>query len=671
MAYTIPYTDQANKGTITIEDNTINQETTLKLPGRNTTAYGTVIAENFLHLLENFASATEPTLPVEGQLWYDSTPGIEQLKVFDGTNWVPSGGLKKTNSAPLASQSLIGDLWVDTDNQQLYLYSGSGWVLVGPEFSQGLITGISPEVLVGTDDQDYNTLKIEVGAEPVAIISTYSFTPKVKISGFTSIFPGINLSSNNITGSGFVKYYGVAEKAENLIVGGNTIAAGNFLRADVTSTTSFPINVQNNAGINYGINSEMNIGVNGSAGVIQHNIAGSSIDIKVKNDGILKTALRVDSDLKVGINNVAPAEELDVNGNILTNGIIRTTNTTDSTNISTGSIRTLGGLAVAKNTNVGGDVRVTGTTTTSNIQPDQSNLRNIGSGTQKFANIYATTFIGNLTGNVSGTVSGRAGSSDKLTTPTTFRLTGDITASDILFDGQIGGSLKVFNTILSNTIIAGKENILLSQADDEFLINRTSGDTGLKKISRQNLLSAVPTTPIGVIAPYAGLNAPVGWLLCDGSEILISAYTRLYEVLGFTYKANPTSGYFAVPDLRGRFPLGKDNMGGTSANVNTDIAADVIGAKNGAESVQIQVENIPEHKHDLRGESGDQYYTIRDISGTPNDDNAIIYDAPTATGSGQALSDSGGIVSDDPLGQNLNVMNPYMTLNFIIYAGQG
>ena len=130
MSYTIAYTDQANKGTITIEDNTINTETSLGLPGRNTTAYGTTIATNFLHLLENFASATQPSTPVEGQLWYDATPGVEQLKVFDGTNWVASGGLKKASSAPDASQSLLGDLWVDTDNQQLYLFSGSGWVLV-------------------------------------------------------------------------------------------------------------------------------------------------------------------------------------------------------------------------------------------------------------------------------------------------------------------------------------------------------------------------------------------------------------------------------------------------------------------------------------------------------------------------------------------------------------
>ena len=66
--------------------------------------------------------------PREGQLWYDTTPGTEQLKVYDGTNWVASGGLKKASTAPQAGQSLIGDLWVDTDNQQLYLFSGSGWV---------------------------------------------------------------------------------------------------------------------------------------------------------------------------------------------------------------------------------------------------------------------------------------------------------------------------------------------------------------------------------------------------------------------------------------------------------------------------------------------------------------------------------------------------------------
>jgi len=671
MAYTIPYTDQANKGTITIEDSTLNQDTSLKLPGRNTTAYGSAIAENFLHLLENFASATQPATPVEGQLWYDATPGVDQLKVYDGTNWVASGGLKKASTEPQAAQSLIGDLWVDTDNQQLYLYSGSGWVLVGPEFSDGLVTGISPKVLTGTDDSSYNILQIDVSSQPMAVVATNSFTPKIKIPGFTTIVPGVNLSTANITGSGVPKYVGTAEKAESLIVSGNAVAAGNFLRGDTTSTTSFPINVQNNSGINYGINAEMNIGVVGNAGVIQHNIAGSSVDFKVKNAGILKTALRVDSNLRIGINNVAPDEALDVTGNILSSGTIRNTDTTDSTSFSTGAIRTAGGIGISKNLNVGGSSEFTGTITTRNILPEQNNLRDIGATATKYANVYATTFIGNLTGNVSGTVSGRAGSADKLTSATTFRLTGDVTASDIIFDGQVGGSLKTFTTTIANTIISGKTNVASSQNDDEFIINRVTGATGLKKISVQNLLAAVPVTPIGLISPYAGTAAPTGWLLCDGSEILISAYTQLYNVLGTTYKASPTSGYFALPDLRGRFPLGKDNMNDSSANNVTDIAADVLGAKNGAESVSIQVANLPEHKHDLRGDSGDQYYVVRDVSGTPSDNNAIVYDAPNATGAGQALPDSGGILTTDSLGTAMDVMNPYMTLNYIIYAGQG
>ena len=670
MAYTIAYTDQANKGTITVEDNTINTETSLGLPGRNTTAYGTTIATNFLHLLENFASATQPSTPVEGQLWYDTTPGVEQLKVYDGTNWVASGGLKKATTAPQAGQSLIGDLWVDTDNQQLYLFSGSGWVLVGPDFSDGLVTGATPVTVIGTDDVTYNVLQIEVNATPVAIITSESFTPKVVIPGFSTLNPGFNLSANNIAGDGIPKFYGTAEKAEGLIVSGNTVAAGNFLRGDVTSTTAFPLNVQNNTGINYGINAEMNIGVEGNAGIFQHNIAGSSMDFKVKNDGVLKNVLRLDSNLRVGINNVAPDQALDVTGNIQASGLINTTSTTNSTTFSNGSIRTAGGLGVAQNVNIGGTLNITGNTTTRNILPNENNTKDIGSTSLKFANMYATTFVGNVTGNVSGTVSGRAGSADRLTSATTFRFAGDITAADTVFDGQTGGTLKVFNTSISNDIVAGKTNVLSSQADDELLINRTSGDTGLKKINRINLFSAIQgLTPVGTVAPFAGGAAPIGWLLCDGTEVLISAYGALYAVIGTTYKASPTSGYFAIPDLRGRFLLGTDNMGGTSANVVTSGSADVVGAKDGAESVTITTENLPEHEHDLRGDSGDQYYAIRDVNGTPNDNDAIIYDSPTGTGAGQAYPASGGILTDGSLGQAISVMNPYMTMNFIIYTG--
>ena len=119
MAYTISFTDAVNKGTITVEDNTVNNETSVNFPGKNTTSYGTVIAENFLHLLENFANSSAPLRPIEGQLWFDTSAGVNQLKVYDGANWVASGGLKKAINQPSASESISGDLWVDTNAQHL------------------------------------------------------------------------------------------------------------------------------------------------------------------------------------------------------------------------------------------------------------------------------------------------------------------------------------------------------------------------------------------------------------------------------------------------------------------------------------------------------------------------------------------------------------------------
>jgi hypothetical protein len=43
---------------------------------------------------------------------------------------------------------------------------------------------------------------------------------------------------------------------------------------------------------------ELTIGVDGTAGVISHNVGGSSIDVRVRNDNITRTVIRVDSSLK-------------------------------------------------------------------------------------------------------------------------------------------------------------------------------------------------------------------------------------------------------------------------------------------------------------------------------------------------------------------------------------
>lgn len=676
MPYTIPYSDEANNGTITVIDNTIDQTTSLKFPGKNTTAYGTSIAENFLHLLENFASNTQPVRATEGQLWYDTTLSQPQLKVYDGTVWLPAGGLNKSPSPPDAGQAgTTGDLWVDTDNQQLYLNSGSGWVLVGPSFSDGLSTGATPLSVVGIDNKTYTVLQVEVNAQPVAIVSADSFTPKVVIPGYTVINPGVNLSTRDFLGNGTSpKFYGTAEKAENLIVNNTPVAAGNFLRGDVISTTLFPINVQANTGIILGTDAALNIGVDGQAGIIRHQIEGSNIDLQVKTGGTTKTVLRVDSTQRIGINNLAPDEALDVTGNIQTDSNLFVNGTTQSSTTNTGSAIIKGGAGIARNLNVGGSAQILGVSTLANTIPDGNNTRDLGAPASKWRNVYSTTFVGNLTGNVNGTVSGIAGSANKLTSATAFRIAGDVaTDVDVVFDGQTDGTLKIFNTTISNEIVSGKDETFESQIDDELLVNRTTGNTGLYKISRRNLLSAVPVNPPGVLMPYAGSTIPQSWLLCDGQEVRISEYGILFETIGYAFGARTTvtAGFFKVPDLRGRLPLGADNMGGDAAGTVTADYAQGIGQIGGSETEDIAVENLPEHKHDMRGDSGDQYYGIRDISGTPNDNEAIVYDAPNASGNGQALPNSGGILTNaEELGLPLNIMNPTLTLNYIIYTGR-
>ena len=672
MAYLVSHTDLANKGTISVEDNTINQVTSLDIPGRNTTAYGTAIADSFLHLLENFAFNTSPRNPVEGQLWYDTTVGVNQLKIFDGTNWISASGLKKATNEPAANQSVVGDLWVDTDNQQLYLYTGSGWILVGPSFSDGLSTGVKPTVLIGTDNVSYTVLKVEVRAKILAIISTDSFTPKIVITGFTTINPGYNLSTADITGDGTGKYYGTAEKAENLLVLGDSVPASSFLRNDVLSTSLFPLKIKNNSGIIVGADSALSIGVEGQAGIIAHQTSGSNIDVRVNDAGDVKTVIRIDSQAKVGINNLSPDQSLDVVGNIQTDSSLLVEGTTEASTISTGSITTKGGVGIAKKLFVGGDSNVAGLLTTQNIVPNLTLARNLGTSNEQWLNVYAQTFVGNLTGNITGTVSGRSGSADKLASPTTFQMTGDVSAPSFSFDGQ-DESTKTFTTSIANSFIANKDESAFSQVDDEILINRISGDTGVFKVNRNNLFASIPTMPIGMISPYGGLTAPQDWLLCDGREVAVALYQNLFSIIGYNFKDQTlvTAGFFCLPDMRGRFPLGIDDMGGTAANTVSSSAADNMGTHAGSETQEVGLGNLPEHEHDLRGDSGDQYYAYRKVPGSPNDAEAIVYGALDGATGGQAYPTSGGVLTTQqvPLGQPVDIMNPYMAVNYIIYAG--
>jgi hypothetical protein len=82
MSYLLDKTNNSSSK-ITVEDGTIdNTSTPLTLIGRAFVGWGEAVNENFLALLENFASDTSPRNAVAGQLWYDTASA--QLKYFNG-----------------------------------------------------------------------------------------------------------------------------------------------------------------------------------------------------------------------------------------------------------------------------------------------------------------------------------------------------------------------------------------------------------------------------------------------------------------------------------------------------------------------------------------------------------------------------------------------------------
>lgn len=780
MSYKVTFTDPL-KEPINIDDGTIDDSTSLRFPGRNTTGYGQLIGDNFLHILENFARDNPPENPVQGQLWYDTTEGIAQLKVYDGTSWGAAGGLKKGPTAPTAESSIPGDLWTNTNTQQLYLFTGSGWILVGPNVSSGAKTGAEPEIIDDTLNNPQNVVVQYVGGERVAILSKENFVPKVRLDGFLEIRAGMNLNSN------YSEYFGIAEQAAALRVGTTKVSADNFLRSDVTSNTNFGINIRNNQGVSVGPDAQFSMSVDGNIGTIFNKTNGASVDVRVNNNGRISTVIRVDSSERVGINKLNPQETLDVNGTVLISGDVTNTSVTDSINAVTGSIVTAGGVGIAKNLTVGGSITADILNVDTAILPDFDIGANLGSGDKRFNRIFASRVDGEFHGPLFGSVTGNiSGSASKLASSTIFELVGDISSSQVEFDGQKGiptltttastgngttatltfstqaiapypvgstivvseivpigyrgtfivtgatansvsytnsttgaqttagtvtplgeiGNRKQFFTQLSETFIAEKAIVTELVDNDEILISRSP--EGLKKIRKVDLFTALPSLPVGMLMPFAGPTAPSGWLLCDGSEVKVSDYEGLFNIIQYIYGDEVLLkglGTFKLPDMRGRFALGSDNMNnnitvnqgpgsgegwdpsteistsGGSANRVTDPRADIdpnnpfqARAGAGEEEITLNENNLPEHKHDLRGNAGNPYFAFRNAPGIPPDTDALsgTGNPPENANLGQYLTNSGGILTN-PAGQfqqsAINVMNPFMAFNYIIYAG--
>ncbi len=88
---------------------------------------------------------------------------------------------------------------------------------------------------------------------------------------------------------------------------------------------------------------------------------------------------------------------------------------------------------------------------------------------------------------------------------------------------------------------------------------------------------------VGEIRMFAGNFAPAGWMFCDGTLLPISENEVLFQLIGTTYGGDGQET-FALPDLRGRFPVHQGN-------------SRVLAESYGQETVTLTVNQIPAHQH--------------------------------------------------------------------------
>ncbi|MEP5154563.1 tail fiber protein [Planktotalea sp.] len=158
------------------------------------------------------------------------------------------------------------------------------------------------------------------------------------------------------------------------------------------------------------------------------------------------------------------------------------------------------------------------------------------------------------------------------------------------------------------------------------------------------------------IVMFGGNFAPRGWALCDGQLLPISSNSALFSILGTIYGGDGRTT-FALPDLRGRFPLHPGNGPGLPSYRE--------GQKGGQYEVSLTIPHLPSHNHTAILQAGQVPATSQNAAGKVLG-GAEIYEADvpasnlTAMGPDSVrLANTGGSIP-------FSIENPYTAVNFII-----
>jgi len=359
MAYTV---NKTSGGVLaTVSDGTIDSTTDLKFIGKNYSGYGELLNENFVKLLENFSNSSAPSAPLAGQIWWDSSNSL--LKVYTGSAFKTVSSSTTASSDP--ASGVVGDLFWHTTNNQLKVYNGSTWTTIGPLSTVGSgQSGPTVESITDTGSVAHVIVKMYVNDVIVSIISKDAvFTPNAAISGFATIKQGYTVNSTLAS----AKWNGTATDSDAL--GG--VAATGYLISGGNDTTSGTLKVQNDTGFYVGADDDYRVSVAGSNITLHNNTSDGDIIMSVNDGGSPTTALTVDG----ATSRIVLAGDPTVNLGAATKQYVD-------------NQLSVSGVTLLRD----GSASITG-----DLIPDANNTRDLGSTAKKFNQVFATTFEGEST----------------------------------------------------------------------------------------------------------------------------------------------------------------------------------------------------------------------------------------------------------------------------------
>ena len=329
MSYKINKTD----GSLLIDlaNATVDSETTnLTLVGKGYAGYGEIFNENFVKLLENFSSVTAPTTPLTGQLWYDSSES--RLKVYNGASWKSTDTVTVSNVQP---PMVSGDLWIDSNNEQLYFTQGTDVLLAGPIYTRTQqLSGLDVKDITDTSGIKHTIVRQFIGGTLMAVHAKSSIVYDATNSTNLSILPGytspINVGINVSPAQTGFAFNGTATTSKNIISSaGDSYTPEDLLRLALDNTTAGKLHIKNDNGLTVGVDSDyvIKVGTVGTGSTIRDAIinrvqtGGSDWRLQIKQGTVIKTAISVEnSTTRIGFWNEAPEYSLDLTGNLRVTG---------------------------------------------------------------------------------------------------------------------------------------------------------------------------------------------------------------------------------------------------------------------------------------------------------------------------------------------------------------